>query len=80
MHQPPDTKATVLISGEGTNLQALIDATSQTLPHLKIKVRNNKDNNGFEQMLMCALRELFQTGKKPMDLIEQERLQYPQII
>ena len=80
MHQPPDTKATILISGEGTNLQALIDASSSTLPHLKIKVRNYKDNNGFEQMLMCALRELFQTGKKPMDLIEQERLQYPQII
>jgi hypothetical protein len=39
MHDPPDTKAIILISGEGTNLQALIDASSSTMPYLKIKVR-----------------------------------------
>ena len=43
MHDPPNTTATVLISGEGTNLQALIDATSSILPYLKIVVSMNKD-------------------------------------
>ena len=39
----PPTKATVLISGEGSNLQALIDATSNLLPSLKIvRVISNK--------------------------------------
>ena len=32
----PDTKVTVLISGNGSNLQALIDASSTIMPHLKI--------------------------------------------
>ncbi|PQE11637.1 Phosphoribosylglycinamide formyltransferase protein [Rutstroemia sp. NJR-2017a WRK4] len=32
----PTTKATVLISGNGSNLQALIDASRTTLPYLKI--------------------------------------------
>jgi phosphoribosylglycinamide formyltransferase len=48
MHDPPDTKATILISGEGTNLQALIDASSSTMPYLKIKVRDKFENKGFE--------------------------------
>jgi phosphoribosylglycinamide formyltransferase len=36
MHDPPVTKATVLISGNGSNLQALIDASATTMPYLKI--------------------------------------------
>lgn len=36
MHDPPVTKATVLISGNGSNLQALIDASTTTMPYLKI--------------------------------------------
>ena len=43
MHDPPTTKATVLISGEGSNLQALIDASTTTMPYLKIvRVISNK--------------------------------------
>ncbi|KAN0122343.1 phosphoribosylglycinamide formyltransferase [Hyaloscypha variabilis] len=51
MHDPPDTKATVLISGEGTNLQALIDATSSTLPYLKIVrvISNKKEAKGLKR-------------------------------
>jgi phosphoribosylglycinamide formyltransferase len=36
MHDLPTTKATVLISGNGSNLQALIDASHTTMPYLKI--------------------------------------------
>lgn len=43
MHGLPPTKATVLISGEGSNLQALIDASTTTIPYLKIiRVISNK--------------------------------------
>lgn len=43
MHDPPITKATILISGNGSNLQAIIDATKSTLPYLKIvRVISNK--------------------------------------
>ncbi|EHK96782.1 Formyltransferase [Glarea lozoyensis ATCC 20868] len=39
----PVTKATILISGNGSNLQALIDSTSNLLPNLKIvRVISNK--------------------------------------
>ncbi|KAB8302585.1 hypothetical protein EYC80_005964 [Monilinia laxa] len=33
---PPSIKAIILISGNGSNLQALIDASQTTMPHLKI--------------------------------------------
>jgi len=36
MHDLPDTRVTVLISGNGSNLQALIDASKTTMPYLKI--------------------------------------------
>ncbi|KAH8602868.1 formyl transferase [Bisporella sp. PMI_857] len=36
MHNPPPTKITVLISGNGSNLQALIDASTTTMPHARI--------------------------------------------
>lgn len=45
MHDPPATKVTVLISGNGSNLQALIDASSTTMPYLKIvRVISNRAN------------------------------------
>ena len=45
MHDPPTTKITVLISGNGSNLQALIDASSSTMPYLKIvRVISNRAN------------------------------------
>jgi phosphoribosylglycinamide formyltransferase len=45
LHNPPETKVTVLISGNGTNLQALIDASKSTMPHLKIiRVISNRKN------------------------------------
>ena len=45
MHDPPTTKVTVLISGNGSNLQALIDASTSTMPHLKIvRVISNRAN------------------------------------
>lgn len=43
MHDLPPTKATILISGEGSNLQALIDASTTTLSYLQIiRVISNK--------------------------------------
>jgi phosphoribosylglycinamide formyltransferase len=43
MTDPKPTKATVLISGNGSNLQALIDATTTTMPYLRIiRVISNK--------------------------------------
>jgi len=45
MHDPPPTKITVLISGNGSNLQALIDASHTTMPYLKIvRVISNRAN------------------------------------
>ena len=51
MHDPPVTKLSVLISGEGSNLQALIDATTSTLPYVKIiRVISNKSGaNGLNR-------------------------------
>ncbi|RKF72865.1 Phosphoribosylglycinamide formyltransferase [Golovinomyces cichoracearum] len=47
----PETRVTVLISGEGSNLQALIDARSSTLEYMKIvRVISNKINaNGLNR-------------------------------
>ncbi|KAI1002876.1 hypothetical protein K3495_g5328 [Podosphaera aphanis] len=49
--QAPTTRATVLISGEGSNLQALIDASATSLPYLKIvRVISNKSKaNGLNR-------------------------------
>ncbi|CAG8981698.1 hypothetical protein HYALB_00006571 [Hymenoscyphus albidus] len=54
---PPTTKATVLISGEGSNLQALIDATSNLMPYLKIvRVISNKAKaNGLNRAKAAAI-------------------------
>lgn len=49
MHNYPDTKVTILISGNGSNLQALIDASINIMPHLKIirVISNKKDAYGL---------------------------------
>lgn len=45
MHDPPPTKVTILVSGNGSNLQALIDASSTTMPYVKIvRVISNRAN------------------------------------
>jgi phosphoribosylglycinamide formyltransferase len=44
-HDPPTTRVAVLISGNGSNLQALIDASTTTMPYLKIiRVVSNRAN------------------------------------
>lgn len=57
MHDPPSTKATVLISGEGSNLQALIDASTTTMPYLKIiRVISNKAKaNGLNRAKAASI-------------------------
>lgn len=57
MHDPPTTKATVLISGEGSNLQALIDAIGSTMPYLKIiRVISNKAKaNGLNRAKAASI-------------------------
>lgn len=51
MHNPPPTKVIVLISGNGSNLQALIDASSTIMPYLKIirVISNKKGVKGLER-------------------------------
>jgi phosphoribosylglycinamide formyltransferase len=45
VHDPPPTRVTVLISGNGSNLQALIDASTTTMPYLQIiRVVSNRAN------------------------------------
>lgn len=57
MHDPPTTRATVLISGEGSNLQALIDATTSTMPYLNIvRVISNKAKaNGLNRASAASI-------------------------
>jgi len=57
MHDPPPTKATVLISGEGSNLQALIDASSSTLPYLKLTrvISNRAGANGLNRAKSASI-------------------------
>lgn len=57
INDPPETKATVLISGEGSNLQALIDATTTTMPYLKIiRVISNKSAaNGLNRAKKASI-------------------------
>jgi phosphoribosylglycinamide formyltransferase len=47
----PVTKATILISGNGSNLQALIDSTANLLPNLKIVrvISNKKEAYGLKR-------------------------------
>jgi phosphoribosylglycinamide formyltransferase len=57
MHDPPTTRVTVLISGEGSNLQALIDASTTTIPYLKIiRVISNKSAaNGLNRAKAASI-------------------------
>ncbi|PBP26813.1 putative phosphoribosylglycinamide formyltransferase [Diplocarpon rosae] len=57
MHDPPSTRATILISGEGSNLQALIDASTTTMPYLHIvRVISNKRNaNGLNRAASASI-------------------------
>ncbi|CZS97563.1 related to glycinamide ribonucleotide transformylase [Rhynchosporium graminicola] len=57
MHDLPATRATVLISGEGSNLQALIDSTTTIMPYLKIvRVISNKAKaNGLNRASKASI-------------------------
>ncbi|KAH7342370.1 putative phosphoribosylglycinamide formyltransferase [Rhexocercosporidium sp. MPI-PUGE-AT-0058] len=57
MHDPPNTRATVLISGEGSNLQALIDASTTIMPYLQIvRVISNKAKaNGLNRATKASI-------------------------
>jgi phosphoribosylglycinamide formyltransferase len=57
MHDLPTTRLTVLISGEGSNLQALIDASTTTVPYLKIiRVISNKSAaNGLNRAKAASI-------------------------
>ncbi|KAH6724586.1 putative phosphoribosylglycinamide formyltransferase [Leptodontidium sp. 2 PMI_412] len=57
MHDPPTTRATVLISGEGSNLQALIDASTTIMPYLQIvRVISNKAKaNGLNRASKASI-------------------------
>ena len=57
IHDPPTTKVTVLISGEGSNLQALIDATASTMPYMNIiRVISNKAGaNGLNRAKSASI-------------------------
>lgn len=58
---PPHTRGIVLISGNGSNLQALIDATHSTLPHLEIVrvVSNKKDAYGLTRAVKASIPTLY---------------------
>jgi phosphoribosylglycinamide formyltransferase len=81
------TKATVLISGEGTNLQALIDASSTIMPHLKIvRVISNKAKaNGLNRAKEAAIPTTYHnlvagkyhvSGEKDPVVVKESREKY----
>lgn len=61
MHDSPPTKATILISGEGSNLQALIDASTTTMPYLRIirVIHNKKGVNGVNRAAKASIPTLY---------------------
>lgn len=61
MHNPPPTKITVLISGNGSNLQALIDASTTTMPHLQIirVISNRKQAYGLSRAEKASIPTLY---------------------
>ncbi|KAG9242887.1 putative phosphoribosylglycinamide formyltransferase [Calycina marina] len=61
MHNPPLTKITILISGNGSNLQALIDASTTTMPHLKIVrvISNRKQAFGISRAEKASIPTLY---------------------
>ncbi len=62
MHNLPETRVTVLISGEGSNLQALIDASTTTMPYLKIVrvISNKAQANGLNRAKMASIPTRYQ--------------------
>ncbi|RFU33742.1 hypothetical protein B7463_g2608, partial [Scytalidium lignicola] len=68
-HTSPPTKITVLISGNGSNLQALIDATKNQLPNVTIVrvISNKKDAFGLirakEASIPTTYHNLYSKGK-----------------
>lgn len=54
---PPPTKAIILISGNGSNLQALIDASQTTVPHLNIVrvISNRKTAYGLTRAQKASI-------------------------
>jgi len=61
MPNPPPTKITVLISGNGSNLQALIDASVTTMPHLQIirVISNRKQAYGLSRAEKASIPTLY---------------------
>lgn len=57
IQDPPATRATVLISGEGSNLQALIDASTTTMRYMSIiRVVSNKSGaNGLNRAKRASI-------------------------
>ncbi len=87
MHDLPDTRATVLISGEGSNLQALIDASTTTMPYLKIvRVISNKAKaNGLNRAKRASIPtryhnlvsgKYYQPGEKDQSVKQAARQKY----
>ncbi|KAH8676708.1 putative phosphoribosylglycinamide formyltransferase [Tricladium varicosporioides] len=86
-HDLPTTKATILISGEGSNLQALIDATSNLMPYLKIirVISNRAKANGLNRAKNASIPTTYHNlvsgkyhaaGEKDPTVIAAAREQY----
>jgi Folate-dependent phosphoribosylglycinamide formyltransferase PurN len=62
----PVKKIAVLISGSGTNLQAIIDAISQKKVNAEIKIviSNNKDAYGLFRAEKHGIKNMFLSAKK----------------
>ncbi|RDL34601.1 uncharacterized protein BP5553_07729 [Venustampulla echinocandica] len=86
-HDPPPTKVTVLISGEGSNLQALIDASSSLMPYLRIvRVISNKAGaNGLNRAKAASIPTTYHNlvagkyhkpGEKDPNVIKEARERY----
>ncbi|EPQ65891.1 Bgt-1092 [Blumeria graminis f. sp. tritici] len=89
MGNPPVTRATVLISGEGSNLQAIIDATDSILSHLKIVrvISNRAKVNGIKRAHAAGIPTAYHNlisgkyqaaGEKNKDVRDAARYKYDQ--
>jgi phosphoribosylglycinamide formyltransferase len=87
MPDPNPTKATILISGEGSNLQALIDASVTTMPYLKIiRVISNKAKaNGLNRAKNASIPTAYHNlvsgkyhaaGEKDQEVKQAARVKY----
>ncbi|SZF01512.1 unnamed protein product [Blumeria hordei] len=89
METPTLTRATVLISGEGSNLQAIIDATNSTLSYLQIVrvISNRAKVNGLNRARAAGIPTAYHNlvsgkyqvaGEKNQDLRDAARYKYDQ--